>query len=441
MTLQVAKVQVSYTAKPERGLDTFIQEAFVHKMPKLVEFVNSSPALLKLAKHLKRTEGSPKTLYQYGVGAWRFTRWLGRTPDEIINECFNRRREPVTRVLGVHASVLDDFVGALQDEGLAPGTVNNHVKGVKQLYRANGLRIELPYRLSKKVKFRDRSPTPEEVQKLVDLGDLRERVIVSLLALGGFRVGTLAQLQYRHVKRDLEKGILPVHVHVEAELTKGKYSDYDTFLAGEAVEYLRLYLDARRKGSPVRISQDRQNKGSMTLPETLTDTSPLIRDGHTGKVRGISPARIHDIVHDLYVKAGLLQNGSGTRYELRAHSLRKYFRTQLASLGVNSDYIDYMMGHVVDSYHDIQMKGVEFLRGVYMASGLGIRPKTQLSKIEMLKEVARAWGVDPEKILTREALASPHRSYVSLLERQEAHAQTLTEALREAVKNDLLKAA
>jgi hypothetical protein len=36
-----------------------------------------------------------------------------------------------------------------------------------------------------------------------------------------------------------------------------------------------------------------------------------------------------------------------------------------------------MMGHTVDTYHDIQMKGVEFLRGIYVASGLSIRPKTR----------------------------------------------------------------
>jgi hypothetical protein len=43
-----------------------------------------------------------------------------------------------------------------------------------------------------------------------------------MLALGGFRIGTLVKLKYRHVKRDLEKMITPIHIHVEAEITKGK---------------------------------------------------------------------------------------------------------------------------------------------------------------------------------------------------------------------------
>jgi intergrase/recombinase len=39
----------------------------------------------------------------------------------------------------------------------------------------------------------------------------------------------------------------------------------------------------------------------------------------------------------------------GRMYELGVHSLRKYFKTQLLALGVQPDYVDYMMGHTVDT--------------------------------------------------------------------------------------------
>ncbi|MCL7390270.1 MAG: hypothetical protein LZ173_10150 [Thaumarchaeota archaeon] len=84
--------------------------------------------------------------------------------------------------------------------------------------------------------YHDRAPTPEELRKLLEIADLRGKVIVSMLALGGFRV---AKLKYRHVKHDLERGIVPVHIHVEASITKGKHYDYDTFIGAEAVEYLK----------------------------------------------------------------------------------------------------------------------------------------------------------------------------------------------------------
>jgi site-specific recombinase XerD len=103
------------------------------------------------------------------------------------------------------------------------------------------------------------------------MGDLRERVIITLLALGGFRIWTLVKLQYPHVKHDLEKGTAPIHVHVEAEITKGKYHDYDTFTGQEAADCLRAYLESRRKGSP----------RGRTPPENICDDSLLLRDGHS----------------------------------------------------------------------------------------------------------------------------------------------------------------
>jgi len=73
----------------------------------------------------------------------------------------------------------------------------------------------------------------------------------------------------------------------------------------------------------------------------------------------------------------------------------------MAALGVDRDYIEYMMGHTISTYHDIQMKGIKFLRGIYISSGLSIKPRTRISKIDALKEIIRAWGLNPEEILTR----------------------------------------
>jgi hypothetical protein len=60
---------------------------------------------------------------------------------------------------------------------------------------------------------------------------------------------------------------------------------------------------------------------------------------------------------------------------------------------------------VKDRYHDVRMKGVEYLRGVYMTSGIHIRPGIKINKIDALKEILQTWGLDPQKILTHEALA------------------------------------
>ncbi|MDQ1279135.1 MAG: Site-specific integrase [Thermoproteota archaeon] len=130
-----------------------------------------------------------------------------------------------------HGQTIDDYISTRQDQGLSPNSLLNDLKAVKALYSTNNLLLPFPYKYPNRIMNHDRAPTPEELQSLIDLTDLRGKVIISCLALGGFREGTLAQLKYYHVKEDLEKGVVPLHVHVEAEITKGKYCDCDTFLS------------------------------------------------------------------------------------------------------------------------------------------------------------------------------------------------------------------
>jgi hypothetical protein len=78
----------------------------------------------------------------------------------------------------------------------------------------------------------------------------------------------------------------------------------------------------------------------------------------------------------------------------------------MASLGVDRDYVDFMMGRPMrDRYHDVRMKGVEYLRGIYLTSGIRITPKVKMNRMDALKEILQAWGLNPQKILTDEALA------------------------------------
>jgi hypothetical protein len=119
------------------------------------------------------------------------------------------------------------------------------------------------------------------------------------------------------------------------------------------------------------------------------------------------------------------------------HSIRKFFRTQLASLGTPTDYIEYMMGHTVSTYHDVQMKGIEYLRGIYAASALCIKPKTRVSKIDALKEIIRAWGLNPEETLTKEALTRPNTTMITREELEEHQLRQLTVALKQGLLKEI----
>ena len=224
----------------------------------------------------------------------------------------------------------------------------------------------------------------------------------------------------------MEANKIPIHIHIENTITKGKYHDYDTFINAEASNLLKLYIEDRKRGN------------RTTPPETLTDDSPLVRNSHIAtKVLGVSEKTIRKIVHELAVSADVSKKlPNSWMYSVRTHSLRKYFRTQMSTTKIDSEIVNYMMGHTIDTYEDVQSLGIETLRNLYTAANLTIRPKTQANKMEQLKEIIRAWGENPEEILTRDALM---RGNIT-----ETHEQTqnhqlslLAEQLKQLVKKEV----
>jgi hypothetical protein len=108
------------------------------------------------------------------------------------------------------------------------------------------------------------------------------------------------------------------------------------------------------------------------------------------------------------------------------------------ALGVQSDYIEYMMGHTITAYHDIQSKGVEFLRSLYGNSGLYIRPRSAPTMKDQLRAMAKGFGLSPEdaaRLLTSSEL---HRTYVTQEQRDEHEIKILCEAITESLKMKIL---
>jgi len=129
----VLKVPRAENPRTER-LYRYIIDAFTCRKPALVEFTLQNESCMKLATHLLRhNSGSEGSLYQYIYGVHRFTRWMNRSPDELIAECKTPQGLTDIGSLERHANVLDNFVGDLQAEGLAPATISSLVKGVKAL--------------------------------------------------------------------------------------------------------------------------------------------------------------------------------------------------------------------------------------------------------------------------------------------------------------------
>jgi hypothetical protein len=263
---------------------------------------------------------------------------------------------------------------------------------------------------------------------MLDKVSVREAFIIAGIATGGFREGTFSKLKYRHVKEDLEANRIPIHIHVEVEITKGKYHDYDTFLNAEASNLLKMYIADRRRGT------------EYTPPEEITDESPLIRNEHVAnRVLPVSEKTIRNTVHTIAVNADVAQKiPNSWMYTVRTHSLRKYFRTQMSKSKIDSEIIKYMMGKTIDTYEDVQSLGINTLRNLYISAGLQIRPKTQQNRIEQLKEIIRAWGDNPEEVLSKDALLRGNITETS--EQNSIHQLSiLAEQLKQLIKKEVSK--
>lgn len=69
-----------------------------------------------------------------------------------------------------------------------------------------------------------------------------------------------------------------------------------------------------------------------------------------------------------------------------------------------------------------------------------MKPNTKSSRIETLKEMMRAFGLNPEEILTKEALSMPNRTVIaSAKETSNAQMDALLNALKQRLREDLLE--
>src|SRR5437867_3743695 len=273
-----------------RGLPEFIIKGLASHQPALIPFVLRNDSLVGMARYfLRDRSGSTKSLYTYCNTVLAYSRRMGYQPDQIVADV-KLHDLPNPARLEKHRKFLRDCLAELQDQGRSPGRVHNYSKMIRTFYRCSDIELRITNVPSPRPIYRDRAPTQEEIAKLLDIATLREKCIISLTALGGFREETLASLKYGDVREELEAGKVPLHIFVPASIVKGKYTSHDTFIGLEGVSFLRLYFDAREGGHLRHIR-----------PEVLTDDSPLIRDetpdyGDADEARTIGPKQVYKVI-------------------------------------------------------------------------------------------------------------------------------------------------
>ena len=244
----------------------------------------------------------------------------------------------------------------------------------------------------------DRPYTREEIKRLVDAAHtLRDKAIILLLASSGMRRGAIINLQLKHLKKTEVYNSSSNSVFL-IDVYKQVREHYFTFCTPEATKAIEEYLNWR------------DGKG-----EKLTPESPLFREqfdirfGARGKVTPITETAITHMLNTLRNETGIVEhkpltesvkNGSHRSKIMTAHGFRKFFDTTCTSNGMDTLYVETLMGHNTGLKHvyfkpqvNEVLEGNDRMRGyISVINDLTISEENRLrSQVERLT-------VDTEKI-------------------------------------------
>lgn len=107
-------------------------------------------------------------------------------------------------------NMITDYLTDLKKRDLSSGFVGQNFSALKHFYFMNDVRINKEkigkFLGEQKKKNTDRAYTHQEIKTLLDVCDLRLKVVVLVLASTGMRIGAIAPLQVKHLEKKDDYG-------------------------------------------------------------------------------------------------------------------------------------------------------------------------------------------------------------------------------------------
>ncbi|MEM5815615.1 MAG: site-specific integrase [Candidatus Aenigmatarchaeota archaeon] len=252
---------------------------------------------------------SNNTKLTYLKGLKKFVEYKNiQNLDEFIEEVKQKQNQN---------EIYKEYALYLAGMNLAPKSVAAWISALKKFFEANSLKVDIDIPLKIFNVHEDVLPSKEELKRIVEESDLRIKTIILLLASSGMRVGELHNLKISDI--DINQEIPTIRIKgIGAKERKSRI----TFITPEAKRFLIEYLEKRKMAG-----------------EEINENSPVIssEDG-----REMSYQNLQYLLEKAFKKYA---KKVGKRYNLHAHCLRKWFKTQLISSGVPAPIVDRLMGH------------------------------------------------------------------------------------------------
>jgi integrase len=248
-------------------------------------------------------------------------------------------------------TVIKQFIDSLYDESkLSPSTVRCYYLAVKQFYQSNEITLNWPVIkdylgiMTSIKRDYDMPYTYEEIHKMVDKADERERVIILLLASTGMRRGALPELKIGDLKWIEKYNIYEITVYA------GYKEEYKTYCSMECATYINSYLDFRMRNKEqltkqsylIRKQFDTRNKQGLIKISDARDPPEKHK---------ITMRNLESIIYRLIYDSGIREHDKkksrlGDRHvNMASHSFRKFFENKCLESGIDPFYVSALMGH------------------------------------------------------------------------------------------------
>jgi len=94
----------------------------------------------------------------------------------------------------------EDMISLLEDEGKRSSYISNLFKTAISWFKHNRKHVEVEYKVSPETGLyaTEKPPTNEELRRILDAADIRQKAAISLMAFSGFRDHTLGYGMHAH---------------------------------------------------------------------------------------------------------------------------------------------------------------------------------------------------------------------------------------------------
>jgi site-specific recombinase XerD len=153
----------------------------------------------------------------------------------------------------IQSQVIEYILHLRKQNTLTGRSINTRHSAIQKFYETNDVELKWKkiktYIGSRKKKMKDRAYTREEIAKMLEKANQRERLVVLLMCSSGMRVGALPYLKIRNLERIDKYSLYIINIYENED------DEYITFCTPECAKVIDSYPEFRQRHGE-RIKED-----------------------------------------------------------------------------------------------------------------------------------------------------------------------------------------